>query len=84
MHNIEEKNPDIILTGTQSHILQNNMGNLAFYPLINYAMMLATDPDAIILCINYDDSIEYIERCINFLQSFIESDGTYLGSFYFR
>lgn len=77
MHNIEEKNPDIILTGTQSHILQNNMGNLAFYPLINYAMMLATDPDAIILCINYDDSIEYIERCINFLQSFIES--TVLG-----
>lgn len=77
MHNIEEKNPDIILTGTQSHILQNNMGNLAFFPLINYAMMLAIDPDAIILCINYEDSIDYIERCISFLQSFVES--TVLG-----
>ena len=77
MHRIEEKNPDIILVGTQSHILQNNMGNLAFFPLINHAMLLAIDPDAIILCINYGDSIEYIHRCIVFLQCFVEA--TVLG-----
>lgn len=77
MHHIEEKNPDIILVGTQSHILQNNMGNLTFFPLINYAMLLAIDPDAIVLCINYGDSVDYIERCINFLQCFVET--TVLG-----
>lgn len=73
IHNLEEKNPDIILVGTQSHILQYNMGNLAFYPLLNYYTLLASDPDGIILCVNYGDPFEYIKRCIGFLENFIDS-----------
>lgn len=73
LRNIEIKEPDIILVGAQSHSLQLNMGNTAFYPIMNYELLLASDPDAIILCINFDDSIEYIRRCITFLESFVET-----------
>jgi len=73
LNNIEEKNPDIILLGGQSHTLQLNAGNTAFYPLMNYELLLASDPDAIILCVNAHDSFEYIARCISFLESFIDT-----------
>lgn len=73
LHNIEEKDPDIVLLGAQSHTLQLNTGNTGFYPLMNYELLLASDPDAIILCVNYQDSIDYIKRCILFLENFIDT-----------
>jgi hypothetical protein len=73
LYNIESKDPDIILLGSQSHTLQLNTGNTAFYPLMNYELLLASDPDAIVLCINHKDSLDYIKRCISFLENFVET-----------
>ena len=34
-----------------------------------YAFLVATQPDAVILCINYFDELEYIRRTVQFIES---------------
>lgn len=67
---IEDKSPEIILIGTQSHSLHPSTGNVAFYPIYNHEILLAADPDAIILCVNMTDDIDYIRRTITFLENY--------------
>lgn len=61
------KNPDIILFGTQSNTIHRSEGNVLFYPIYQYEILCGASPDVLILCVNYDDPEEYIQRTITYL-----------------
>lgn len=72
MLSIENKNPDIIIVGSQSQTIPITHNNCLALPLYNYDFCLGTNPDGIILVINSNDDLEYIIKTINFLESITE------------
>ncbi len=74
MGRIEDKNPDIVIAGAQSHTVPLSLGNIGFYTLYNVEFLLGTAPDIICLCVNINDDIQYIKRTISFLESYIETE----------
>lgn len=70
---IEKINPDIIIVGSQSQTLHYNTGNLGFYSIQNSELLLGSEPDGVILVVNYNDPIEYVKRTINYIQSLQET-----------
>lgn len=73
MHKIELTNPDVIIVGSQSQSIALSPGNIGFYPMAQYELLLGSWPDIIILCINPDDEIKYIYDTISFLESSCQS-----------
>ena len=73
MGKIEDKNPDIIIVGSQSQTIPQNLGNLSLYILEQHSFLLATEPDAVILCINLFDEEEYIERTIKYIEAIVDA-----------
>ncbi len=73
MHEIDCKCNDIIIVGSQSQTVPYNYGNIGHYPLAQHEFLVGTSPDAIILCINPFDEIEYIKRTISYLESYVET-----------
>lgn len=73
MWNIAQKNPDIILIGSQSQTVPYSTGNIGLYPVAQHEFLLGTEPDACIICINPFDDITYIQRTIGYLESYIET-----------
>lgn len=73
LSNIELKNPDIIIIGTQSQTIHYGTGNLGFYNIKNTEILLGSDPDGILLVVNHTDSVEYIQRTIANLEIVHES-----------
>lgn len=69
LHKIEVKKPDIIIIGGQSGIIPYAMYNIGNNSPYQRELLLASNPDAIILCINYFDDIEYIQRTIKYVES---------------
>lgn len=57
-----------------------NIGNNSPY---QRELLLAANPDAIILCINYYDDVEYIERSIKYIESLSTSKVIALSMFPF-
>lgn len=70
---IEKKDPDIILFGSQSQTIPNQVGGEKEYPIAQHELILGTQADAYILCVNVDDEIEYIKRTIAYLEAIISS-----------
>ena len=70
---IEDKNPDIIIVGSQSQTIHYSTGNLLLYSLYNIEMLLACEPDIVILCVNYSDDFAYIQKTISFLEIYQET-----------
>ncbi len=66
------KDVDIILVGSQSGTIPYDYGNIGFYNICQYEFLLGTLPDAVILCINPYDSIEYVNKTISFIESITE------------
>ena len=60
---------DIILVGSQSGSVTFDFGNLIQYNIPQYEFLVGTHPDAVILCVNPYDSLQYIERTIDFIES---------------
>ena len=73
MHEIDLKNNDIIIVGSQSQTIPYNSGHVGHYPLAQHELLIGTLPDAIILCINPYDEIDYIRCTIRYLESYISS-----------
>ncbi|WP_064609167.1 DUF1611 domain-containing protein [Streptobacillus moniliformis] len=73
LSDIELKNPDIMILGTQSQTIHYNTGNLNCYTLKNIELILGSDPDGILLVINPTDTFEYIQRTIINLEVVYES-----------
>ena len=55
---------DIVLFGCQASTIPHNFNNTMFFNPFCMEMLLGAQPDAVILCINYYDSVEYIRRTI--------------------
>lgn len=55
---------DIILVGTQSNTIPLTYGNIGFLTIHQQNILTATEPDAVILCVNLDDNVDYIRRTI--------------------
>lgn len=69
MHRLETKCPDIILVGAQSNTTVYFPGNIAQYPTAQLELLLGSMPDAVLLCVNAFDDVEYIQRTINTIES---------------
>ncbi|MCI8876850.1 MAG: S8 family serine peptidase [Lachnospiraceae bacterium] len=63
-------NKDIILLGTQSNLIPLQFGNLGFLTVHQQNLLIAFEPDCVILCVNYDDDYEYIKRTILVLENY--------------
>ena len=73
MHEIELEQPDIILVGSQSGTIPAYYHSTKLLNIPQMVFLLATKPDAVVLCVNIYDSIEYIQRTINAIESLSES-----------
>ncbi len=69
MHSLQ-KTSDILFFGTQSNVIPYSFGGLATIPIYTYELICACEPQASILCVNEWDEIDYIKRCIKYLESF--------------
>lgn len=69
MQNLCEKDVDIIITGSQSGVIPFDTGNLSQFNFAQYNFLLATQPDAVVLCINPFDNLDYIERTKLFVET---------------
>lgn len=66
-----DNNPDLIITSGQSCVVPYSKGiNVDYISLSSIITILASKPDAVILCINYNDSINYIRRTTEFINNF--------------
>lgn len=68
---LEKKEPDIIVTGSQSGMISNSLYHERYLHLNQYSFLLGTNPDGVILCVNAIDDIEFVKRTINFIESAI-------------
>lgn len=54
------KGKEIILVSTQAQIVPFYCNNVLEFPTMQYHFALGTKPDAVVMCINFHDEIEYI------------------------
>lgn len=64
IHEIDIKNPDIIIAGSQSGTVPRLYNNTGQIPEAQLNFLMGVNPDAVILCVNIDDSMSYIRRTI--------------------
>ena len=83
LHKIEKKNPDIIILGGQSGLIPYAMYNLQNNSPYQKEILQASNPDVIVLCINYFDDIEYIERTVQYAEALANSKVIALSLFPF-
>ena len=69
MAEIDKKNVDIILCGSQSGTVPYIQKNIQFVTYMQMIYSFAIMPDISILCVNAHDDTDYVQRTINFLQS---------------
>lgn len=72
INEISKKNCDIIITGSQGGILPFDIGNISYFPLRQQVFLQATQPDAVVLCINPFDDWDYINRSIKYIESSVD------------
>lgn len=72
MNRMDTKDPEIIIVGSQSGTIPMLFDNLGQIPMDQIAFFLGTNPDAVILCVNIYDDIQYINRTISCLESLSE------------
>lgn len=73
MHKIDRQGHDLILLGSQSHTVPLGYSNIGMLPLDQQNLLLAAQPDACVLCVNYADDTEYIRRTVNYIESLCEA-----------
>lgn len=59
---------DIIFVGSQANTIPYNCMNVSSFHTKQHSFLIGTQPDVIILCINYEDDIEYINNTIKYLE----------------
>lgn len=63
------RDADIIIVGGQSGIVIRDEGNLDNYNFSQIDFLYATQPDAVILCVNVFDDLDVVARTISFLEA---------------
>lgn len=69
MHQIDKKEPDIIIAGSQSGTTPRAFYNVKQIPLEQISFLIGINPDAVILNVNADDDLAYIMRSIQTIES---------------
>jgi len=69
IHQLDVEEYDIILAGAQSGLATLSFDNLSTYNLYSCDFMLGVNPDAVILCVNFHDSLDMISRSVKFAES---------------
>ncbi len=64
-----KKDVDLIMIGSQSNTVPYSYANLAYYPLTQINLLMAAQPDVVVLCVNPFDDDNYIERTKNTMES---------------
>ena len=72
IYNMSQNGVDIIITGSQNALVTYNDNNIANYPIYHQIVLQAIKPDAIIICINPFDTVEYIKQTISAAESLTE------------
>ncbi|MGM0125499.1 hypothetical protein IGI37_002898 [Enterococcus sp. AZ194] len=80
---IDSKSNDIIIVGSQSGTIPQEVFNVGQIPLAQLSFLIGTNPDAIILTINFDDTNEYISRTIHSIENLIDCKVITLGLYPF-
>lgn len=73
MNQLDLMGKEIILVGGQSKMVCYDNGNLSDFPFPQLEFLLATYPDAVVLCVNPFDMVEDIERTKRFIEAATES-----------
>lgn len=73
MHKIDIKNRDIIIVGSQSRSVPEQYNNIGHMAIKSMQFLLGVLPDIIILCININDSLDYIQRTISIFENMTTS-----------
>lgn len=68
LHEIDQKEPDIILTGCQSNIAPILFNNLRNMTVDQMNFLMGVNPDAAILCVNPYDHFDYIHRSVKTIE----------------
>ncbi|GAB2025264.1 hypothetical protein OfM1_13350 [Lactovum odontotermitis] len=68
---LDKMNKDLIVVGSQSGTIPQVLYNLGQSTLTQLAFLQGTNPDAVILAINFDDSFSYIQRTILTMKNLI-------------
>ncbi|NMA85344.1 MAG: S8 family serine peptidase [Epulopiscium sp.] len=68
MHVLSE-NADLIIVGSQSGVIPPDDGNLMNYNFVQLELLYATQPDAIVLCINASDDLLMVKKSKQFIES---------------
>lgn len=72
IHRICEKEPDLVIVGSQSGTIPWEFGNICGYTLKQQSFLMGTNPDIVTLCVNESDSIDDIERTIKYIESVVD------------
>ena len=72
LHEIDKAKKDIIIVGGQTGTIPVFSFNLQYFNLYTLNLLMGTNPDAIILCVNITDPIEYIARCIGTISNLMD------------
>jgi Uncharacterized conserved protein len=73
LYKLCEKDVELIMVASQANSIPQNFNNIIDYPIKQNIFLMGTQPDAIILCINYFDEISYIKNTIQALQGISHS-----------
>lgn len=66
---IQNEKKDLVITGCQSGTLHYDDSLIDNFAIYQYAFMLGTSPDYIVLCVNPHDDMECVDRTINYLNA---------------
>ena len=72
VNELAKQNVDLIITGSQSGSVPYEICNMSQINIENYSFLMGVNPDAIVLCVNPYDEIQYIRRSIEFLESSVD------------
>lgn len=73
LHEMDNQNPEIIITGLQENVVPYRGGALNGYPIKQQEFLMACAPDAYIVCVNPDDDLAYIKRAILYMEGLFDS-----------
>lgn len=73
LHQVEEADPDLIVTGLQAETVPPGAAAFERYPIKQQEFLMGCAADAYILCTNANDSATLLRRTIHYLESIFPS-----------
>lgn len=73
MNELDKKNTDIIIVGSQSRTIAESYNHLGHLAIKQTEFLMGTMPDAVILCVNPRDKIQYIHRTIKTIENLVSA-----------